>query len=251
VKALLFAAGRGERMRPLSDTTPKPLLQVGGKRLIEWHLDRLAACGIRDIVINVSYRSEQFPAALGDGSHYRLRIEYSHEGDVPLETGGGMLHALALLGDARVSDQSFLAINADIFADFDFAQLPPAPRGAAELVLVDNPPQHPHGDFGIDAAGRLLPHADSPGATRVRTFAGIGVSKPEILRDWRAIIGNAPGTRETPPRFALAPILRTAIARDRVTWQHHRGFWTDVGTPDRLAALDAHLREAQSQGTEP
>jgi MurNAc alpha-1-phosphate uridylyltransferase len=243
VKALLFAAGRGERMRPVSDTTPKPLLKVGGRRLIEWHLERLAACGIRDIVINVSYLREQFPEALGDGSRYGLRIEYSREGDVPLETGGGMLHALALLGAARVSDQTFLAINADIFTDFDFAQLPPAPRGIAELVLVDNPPQHPHGDFGIDASGRLLPRADSPGATRGLTFAGIGVYKPGILHDWRTIIGNVSGARETPPRFSLAPLLRAAIARDLVTWQHHRGFWTDVGTPQRLAELATRLRE--------
>ncbi|HET9818136.1 MAG TPA: nucleotidyltransferase family protein [Rhodanobacteraceae bacterium] len=237
MKALLFAAGRGERMRPLSNTTPKPLLQVGGKRLIEWHLEKLAAAGVREVVINTSHLANRFPALLGDGSRHCPRITYSHEGNVPLETGGGMLHALPLLGEAP-----FIAVNADVFTDFDFAQLPDAPRGVAELVLVDNPPQHPQGDFGIDASGRLLPRADSPGATRALTFAGIGVYRPSLLDDWRSAIGDTPGACATPPRFSIVPLLRTAIAGDRVTWQHHRGFWTDVGTPQRLADLAARLR---------
>ncbi len=237
MKALLLAAGRGERMRPLTDATPKPLLEAGGKRLIEWHLERLAASGVREVVINVAHLADQFPTALGDGSRYGVHVEYSREGDVPLETGGGMLHALPLLGT-----QPFLAINADTFADFDFTQLPHEPRGIAELVLVDNPPQHPHGDFGIDANGRLSPYPDSPGAVRALTFAGIGVYRPDILRDWQTIVGDTPGARETPPRFSLAPLLRAAIARGEVGWRHHRGFWTDVGTPQRLAELDARLR---------
>lgn len=237
MKALLFAAGRGERMRPLTDTTPKPLLEVGGKRLIEWHLERLAARGVRDVVINTAHLAEQFPEALGDGSRYGVHIEYSHEGGVPLETGGGMLHALPLLGEAP-----FLAINADTFTDFDFALLPPEPRGVAELVLVDNPPQHPQGDFGIDANGKLLPRTDSPGATRALTFAGIGVYRPDILRNWQATVGNLRGAGENPPRFPLAPLLRAAIARGEVVWRHHRGTWVDVGTPERLAALDRQLR---------
>ena len=242
MKALLFAAGRGERMRPLTDATPKPLLQVGGKRLIEWHLEKLAANGVHEVVINISHLARQFPEALGDGSRHGLRIEYSLEGDVPLETGGGMLHALPLLGDAPAFNRPFLAVNADTFADFDFASLPREPRGVAELVLVDNPPHHPHGDFGIDAHGNLLPHADSPNATRALTFAGIGVYRPEILRDWQSIIGDAPGAHETPPRFSLTPLLRAAITRGEITWRHYRGFWTDAGTPERLAALDAGLR---------
>lgn len=239
MKALLFAAGRGERMRPLTDTTPKPLLRVGGELLIERHLRRLAAAGITDAVINTAHLAEQFPAALGDGTRYGARITYSPEGKVPLETGGGMLHALPLLGDIP-----FLAINADTFTDFDFATLPAKPRGVAELVLVDNPPQHPRGDFGIDATGKLLPYADSPGATRALTFAGIGVYRPDILRDWQVVIGNAPGARDNPPRFSLTPLLRAAIARNDIAWRHHHGTWTDVGTPERLAMLDAQLRKS-------
>ncbi|WHZ20870.1 MAG: nucleotidyl transferase [Rhodanobacteraceae bacterium] len=238
MKALLFAAGRGERMRPLTDTTPKPLLAAGGKRLIEWHMERLATSGIREVVINIAHLADQFPEALGDGSRYGLRIQYSREGDVPLETGGGMLHALPLLGDAP-----FLAINADTFTDFDFAALPREPHGVAELVLVDNPPQHPQGDFGIGADGKLLQRADSPGTAHALTFAGIGVYRPDILRGWRSIIGDVPGARETPPRFPLTPLLRAAIARYEIAWLHHQGFWTDVGTPERLAALDARLKE--------
>ena len=236
MKALLFAAGRGERMRPLTDTTPKPLLEVGGKRLIEWHLERLAARGVRDVVINTAHLAEQFPEALGDGSRYGVHIEYSHEGGVPLETGGGMLHALPLLGEAP-----FLAINADTFTDFDFALLPPEPRGVAELVLVDNPPQHPQGDFGIDANGKLLPRTDSPGAARALTFAGIGVYRPEILLERQSIIGDAAGAGEAPPRFSITPLLRAAIARGEIAWRHHCGFWTDVGTPQRLAEVNARL----------
>ena len=237
MKALLLAAGRGERMRPLTDATPKPLLEVGGKRLVEWHLARLAVADVRDVVINVAHLAERFPEALGDGSRYGVHIQYSREGAVPLETGGGMLHALPCLGA-----EPFLAINADTFTDFDFASLARAPAGVAELVLVDNPPQHRHGDFGIDAHGTLLPHAESEGAVRALTFAGIGVYRPEILGDWRAVIGNAPGAQEIPPRFSLTPLLRAAIARGGIAWRHHRGVWTDVGTPQRLAELDARLR---------
>lgn len=239
MKALLFAAGRGERMRPLTDTTPKPLLEAGGKRLIEWHLERLAASGVRDVVINTAHLARQFPAALGDGSRYGVRIDYSPEGEVPLETGGGMLHALPLLGD-----QPFLAINADTYTDFDLSQLPKEPRGVAVLVLVENPPQHPQGDFGIDMDEKLLPRADSPGAVRALTFAGVGCYRPDILRDWQRIIGAVPGARAAPPRFPLAPLLRAAIARGEIGWQYHRSAWTDVGTPQRLAELDARLRKS-------
>lgn len=236
MRALLFAAGHGERMRPLSDTTPKPLLVAGGKRLIEWQLQRLAAAGVRDVVINIAHLAEQFPAVLGDGARYGVSIEYSREGTEPLETGGGMLNALPLLGGAP-----FLAVNADIFTNFDFATLPAEPAGVAELVLVDDPPQHPQGDFGIDADGRLLPCADSDGAIRALTFAGIGMYRPEILRDWHTIIGDADGAQSIPPRFSLTPLLRAAIARNAIAWRHHAGAWTDVGTPARLAALDAQL----------
>lgn len=237
MKALILAAGLGERMRPLSLTTPKPLLRAGGKPLIVWHLEKLAACGVREVVINTSYLAQQFPAALGDGAHFGLHIDYSDEGAMPLETGGGMLHALPLLGDAP-----FLAVNGDTWTDFDFGSLPNEPEGLAHLVVVDNPPQHVQGDFGIDANGKLLPFADSPGTQRALTFAGIGVYRPELLGVWRAVIGDAPGAREIPPRFSVTPLLRAKMPPGKTTWQHHRGVWTDVGTPHRLAELDARLR---------
>lgn len=237
MRALVLAAGLGERMRPLTDATPKPLLAAGGRRLIEWHLERLAAAGVRGVVINIAHLAEQFPTALGDGSRYGLHIAYSREGGLPLETGGGMLHALPLLGNAP-----FIAVNGDTFTDFDFAALPDEPRGAAELVLVDNPPQHPRGDFGIDADGKLLPKPDSVGSVRTLTFAGLGVYRPAILDGWRSITGTTPGALAVPPRFSLTPLLRAAIARNAITWQHHRGYWTDVGTPQRLADLDTRLR---------
>lgn len=234
MKALIFAAGLGERMRPLTDHTPKPLLHAGGKPLIVWHLERLAALGVEDVVINTSWLAEQFPATLGDGSAFGLRLHYSFEGDTPLETAGGMLHALPLLGDAP-----FLAVNGDIWTDFDFANLPGEPEGAGHLVLVDNPEHNPRGDFILDAGGTLHDHGD---AQRL-TFAGIGVYRPGLLHDWRGVIGDTNGAAATPPRFALAPLLRSAMADRRMTGQHHRGSWTDVGTPERLDALNAQLQK--------
>lgn len=239
--ALILAAGRGERMRPLTDAVPKPLLPLGGKRLIEWHLEALAGAGVRDVVINIAHLAAQFGPALGDGTRYGVKIRYSREGDEPLETGGGMLHALSLLGDAP-----FLAVNGDIHCDFDFATLPPEPRGVAHLVLVDNPPHHPRGDFVLAESGTLssesapsASHLGAVAATRNLTFAGIGVYRADLFDDWRGVIGDTPGARETPPRFALAPLLRDAMRRGLVTGLHHRGAWHDVGTPQRLAEIDA------------
>lgn len=229
MKALIFAAGRGERMRPLTDTTPKPLLEVDGKPLIVQHLEKLAALGAREVVINTSHLAEQFPAALGDGKRWNLRIHYAYEGVEPLETGGGMLHALPLLGDAP-----FLAINGDIVTDFDFTSLPAAPRGQAHLVLVDNPTHHPQGDFQFDAKGNIITTADTGASTL--TFAGIGVYRPELLDHWRTTIGATPGAAIDPPRFKLAPLLFAAAASGQLSGQHHQGEWTDVGTPERLAA---------------
>lgn len=237
MKALIFAAGLGERMRPLTDRTPKPLLEVGGKPLIVWHLERLAAAGIRDIVINTSWLAEQFPQMLGDGSHWGVSIQYVYEGPVPLETGGGMLNALPLLGGAPDSNEAFLAVNGDIWTDYDFAHLPREPQGDAHLVLVANPPQHPNGDFALRDDGRIASHGDAQ-----LTFAGIGVYRPTLLHDWRSIIGNAPGIDETPPRFKLTPLLRAAMQRKVVTGEHFRGAWTDVGAPERLADLDSRLK---------
>lgn len=232
MKALIFAAGLGERMRPLTDTTPKPLLRVGGKPLIEWHLEKLAVLGIREVVVNTSWLAEQFPAALGDGARWGLRIHYAFEGDNPLETGGGMWNALPLLGDAP-----FLLVNGDVWTDFDFASLPREPRGLAHLVMVDRPPQATHGDFALDAGGCVRADGEHK-----LTYAGIGVYHPRLLERWRDAVPE-PGSANGKPKFPLAPVLRAHMASGAITGEHHRGRWTDVGTPERLARLDAQLRQ--------
>ena len=229
-QALIFAAGLGERMRPLTDTTPKPLLQAGGKPLIVWHLEKLAAIGVRDVVVNISWLADRFEPALGDGSRWGLRLHWSHEGAPPLETGGGMLHALRLLDDAP-----FIAVNGDIWSDFNFAALPAEPAGDAHLVLVDNPEHNPQGDFALDGA-----RVRSDGGAKL-TFSGIGVYRPSLLQGWREVIGDAAGVEATPPRFKLAPLLRASMAEGRITGTHHMERWTDVGTPERLAQLDRLL----------
>lgn len=233
--ALIFAAGLGERMRPLTDRTPKPLLAVGGKPLIVWHLEKLAACGVRDVVVNTSWLADQFPQALGDGGRWGLRIRYSYEGPTPLETGGGMLHALPLLGDALPSNEAFVLVNGDVWTDYDFARLPRDPAGDAHLVMVDRPPQATHGDFALDARGYVRSEGEHP-----LTYAGIGVFRARLFAHWRAHVSD-PGADASPPRFRLAPLLRAAMARDAVTGEHYRGRWTDVGTPQRLADLEATL----------
>jgi MurNAc alpha-1-phosphate uridylyltransferase len=231
MNALIFAAGKGERMRPLTERTPKPLLRAGGKPLIVWHIEKLAALGVRDIVINTSWLGEQFKPALGDGSRWNLRLHYSYEGREPLETGGGMLKAIDILDHAP-----FLAVNGDIWTDFDFANLPREPQELAHLVLVDNPPQHPRGDFALDEDGQL--HSDREPRL---TFSGIGVYRAALLEDWKSVIGDAIGADQTPPRFKIAPLLFAAMERGLIHGEHHCGRWTDVGTLERLAALDATL----------
>jgi MurNAc alpha-1-phosphate uridylyltransferase len=235
MKALLFAAGRGERMRPLTDATPKPLLRVGGRPLVEWHLEKLAAFGVREVVINTSWLAPQFPAVLGDGSRWGMAIHYSYEGPEPLETGGGMRRALPWLDDAP-----FLAVNADIWTDFEFDDLPREPRGLAHLVLVDNPQHHPRGDFRLGNDGVVCDRpADGEAPAPTLTFAGIGVYRPQLLEDarLRAVAGDP-----IPERFQLAPLLRHAMREDAVHGQRLSGAWADVGTPERLAQLDAHVR---------
>ncbi len=236
MNALIFAAGLGARMRPLTDHVPKPLLEAGGKTLIAWHLEKLAAIGVRNVVINTSWLAEQLPHALGDGSRWGLRLHFSHEGPTPLETGGGMLNAMPLLGDAP-----FIAVNGDIWTDYDFARLPREPDGLAHLVLVDNPAHHPLGDFRLEADGRLR----SEGADKL-TFAGIGVYRPQLLSTWRKVIGNTGGADETPPRFMLAPLLRAAMHDRQIGGERHPGRWTDVGTPERLSLLRNDLAEAHA-----
>jgi MurNAc alpha-1-phosphate uridylyltransferase len=230
-RALVFAAGKGERMRPLTNDTPKPLLRAGGKPLVEWHLEKLAAAGVREVVLNIAWLADRFEPALGDGSRWGLRLHYSHEGAEPLETGGGMLHALRILGDAP-----FICVNGDTWSDYDFARLPTRPRAMAHLVVVDNPPQHPRGDFRLEANGTLRGEGEG-----LLTYSGIGVYDPRILLGWREVIGKVAGTELHPPRFKLAPLLFAAMARGEIHGEHHRGRWTDVGTPERLADLDASL----------
>lgn len=222
--AMLLAAGRGERMRPLTDHTPKPLLQVGDKALIVWHIEKLARAGFKELVINHAHLAAQIERALGDGSQFGVSIQYSNEGKA-LETAGGIAYALPLLGD-----HPFAVINADIYCDYDFEQL--SSRVAilksngdmAHLVLVNNPEQHPNGDFGLtgnrvtDSAPRL-------------TFSGIGIYNPVLFQSI---------TRGTVA--PLAPLLREQIAAGKVSGEHFTGRWVDVGTPQRLQLLDNDLR---------
>lgn len=214
---MILAAGRGNRMRPLTDHTPKPLLEAGGRPLIQYHLERLAAAGIREIVINHAHLGDQIEAALGDGGQFGLRIRYSPE-LTALETGGGIFNALPLLGEAP-----FIVINGDIWTDLDPATLTLDPGDLAHLVLVENPPHNPDGDFSL-IAGRVQPS----GASRL-TFSGIGVYSPSLFDDCQ------------PGAFALAPLLRQAMADRRVGGRQHRGHWFDIGTPERLAELDRIL----------
>jgi MurNAc alpha-1-phosphate uridylyltransferase len=211
---MLLAAGRGERMRPLTDQLPKPLLPVRGKPLIVHHLERLASCGVHDVVINVAWLGERIRAALGDGAAFGLSIHYSEEGAQALETGGGIFQALPWLGS-----EPFLVVNGDVFTDLDFGALSIAPEAWAHLVLVPNPVQHPQGDFGLDD-GRVV----ETGSTRW-TYSGIGLYRAQLFD------GCQPG------RFPLLPLLRRAIAAGRLSGEIYRGGWSDVGTVERLAAL--------------
>jgi MurNAc alpha-1-phosphate uridylyltransferase len=214
---MILAAGRGERMRPLTDHTPKPLLPVAGQPLIVHHLRALRAAGITELVINTGHLGEQLPAALGDGRDWGVRIAWSPEPPEALETGGGIFQALPLLGA-----EPFLVVNGDIWTDYPFGRLPTAPAGLAHLVLVDNPAHHPAGDFALAAAGRVA----EQGAARL-TYSGISVLRPELFA------GCAPG------RFPLGPLLRRAMAAEQVTGEHYSGDWRDIGAPQRLAELRA------------
>ncbi len=231
MKALIFAAGKGERMRPLTNHTPKPLLIVGGKRLIEWHIEKLTACGIRDIVINTSWLADCFEPALGDGSRWNATLHYSYEGTEPLETGGGMLQALKIIGDER-----FIAVNGDIWSDVDYSKIPQGISGLAHLVLVDNPLHNGKGDFVLRDDGRVESHGENK-----LTFSGIGIYQPALFANWREVIGDITGVDEIPPRFKLAPLLRYAMHQNLVSGELHTGRWTDVGTPERLDELNKRL----------
>jgi len=213
---MLLAAGRGERLRPLTDQTPKPLLEVRGKPLIVWHLEALARAGVREVVINLSWLGGRIRAAVGEGGRFGLKIHYSEEPAAPLEAGGGIFQALPLLGAAP-----FLVVNSDTYTNIDFSRLTIAPAALAQLVLVPNPEHHPLGDFALQD-GEVLETAE----TRY-TYAGIGVYRPELFA------GCSAG------RFPLLPVLRRAIAARRLRGDLFRGQWVDVGSAERLAALNA------------
>jgi MurNAc alpha-1-phosphate uridylyltransferase len=217
---MILAAGRGERLRPLTDAIPKAMVTAGGKPLIAWHLERLAASGYTEAVINVSYLAERIVEGIGDGARYGLRITYSRERE-PLETAGGIAHARALLGEAR-----FLLVNADIYCEIDFSRLrsvAPADR-LAHLVLVPNPQHRSGGDFSLDEG-----NVGNGAGTRY-TYAGIAIMSPAL------VAGIKPGEKAP-----LAPLLRAAADRRLISGELYRGLWHDVGTRERLAELEAHL----------
>ncbi|MBN9133917.1 MAG: nucleotidyltransferase family protein [Nitrosospira multiformis] len=230
---MILAAGRGERMRPLTDTLPKPLLRAGGKALIEYHLQNLAQAGFHDIVINHAHLGQMIEAALGNGERFGIRIHYSPE-SAALETAGGIAQALPALraGAGSGKRQPFLAVNADIYCSLDFSTLLPvlhrmrdqADSALAHLVLVDNPAHHPDGDFSLES-GRVT----ITGKERL-TFSGIGIYQPELFQD--IVSGTV---------AKLAPLLKEAMAREKVSGQRYRGSWVDVGTPERLRLLDIDL----------
>lgn len=227
MKAMILAAGRGERMRPLTDHTPKPLLPVGGEPLIVRIVRALARAGVADIVVNISHLGEQIERALGTGAAYAVGIRYSREA-VALETAGGIALALPLLGE-----EPFIVVNADICTDYDFARLRGRVGGGtrAHLVLVDNPEHHARGDFALEA-GRVRESGEP-----CLTFAGIGVYDPALF-----------ACVERGSRHQLAPLLRAAMAGDAVSGERHAGYWSDVGTPARLAEADAAVRAVTVSG---
>jgi N-acetyl-alpha-D-muramate 1-phosphate uridylyltransferase len=228
MKAFILAAGRGERMRPLTDHTPKPLLQAGGKPLIVWHLERLAAAGFREIVINHAHLGWQIEAALGDGAQWGLHIQYSAEPPGALETAGGIATALPLLGD-----QPFLVVNGDVYCDIDFGRFPrltaEGTQTLAHLVMVPNPAHHNSGDFSLD--GKRVVYASGE---QTLTYSGVAVFAPAFFAEVK------PGSI-----MKLRPLLDAAIAAGTLTGERHTGRWVDVGTPQRLAELDQELRDAE------
>lgn len=220
---VLLAAGRGERMRPLTDHTPKPLLKVGSQTLIEHHLYRLARLGFRHVIINIAHLSEQFPAKLGDGSRYGLAIHYSDEsGTGALETAGGLHHALPL-----ISSDPFLVVNSDIWTDFDFTAILSPLSGLGRLVLVDNPEHNFSGDFVMQRDG-YLSLADNASSSKL-TFSGIALYRKSMFDSL------------TNEKQALAPVLRQLIGLRQLQAIKHIGAWLDVGTPERLEQLDSAL----------
>ena len=223
MKAFILAAGRGERMRPLTDHTPKPLLVAGGKPLIVWHLERLAAAGFKEIVINHAHLGSLIEQTLGDGSQWGLHIQYSPEPPGALETAGGIATALPLLGN-----EPFLVVNGDVYCDVDFGRFFGLTVAFAHLVMVANPAHHTGGDFSLDGE-----HVIYANGEQTLTYAGIGVFSPAFFAEVK------PGTI-----MKLRPLLDAAIATGTLTGERFAGRWVDVGTPQRLAELDQELKNA-------
>ena len=225
MRAMILAAGRGERMRPLTDFTPKPLLKVGGKPLIVWHIENLKNAGINEIVINHAHLGAQIEDTLGNGQTWGVSIEYSPE-QVALETAGGIANALHLLVDNTQDNQPFLVVNGDIYTNFNFASLQHffQPNMLSHVVLVNNPPQHLKGDFALQ--GSVVKNEGE----NMLTFSGLGMYRPSLFTH---IVKNQPSK--------LAPILRNAIQESKVSGEYFAGEWHDIGTPERLHDLDQHL----------
>lgn len=219
MRAMILAAGKGERMRPLTLHTPKPLIPVAGVPLIEYHLRALAQAGVTEVVINHAWLGDRIEAHLGDGARFGLQIVYSQESQ-PLETGGGIYQALPLLGA-----DPFILVNGDVFTDYDFAVLQKPLQGLAHLVLINNPEHHLEGDFSLEEGRVLAP------TTATLTYSGIAVLHPELFAGCQA------------GAFKLAPLLRQAIAQGQVSGEQFNGCWIDVGTPERLAAAQAVLAQ--------
>ncbi|WP_031435530.1 N-acetylmuramate alpha-1-phosphate uridylyltransferase MurU [Methylomarinum vadi] len=221
MKAMILAAGRGERMRPLTDSTPKPLLEVAGKPLIQYTIENLVAAGYPEIVINLAHLGRRIRDYFGNGQALSANIVYSDEGDSALETAGGIIKALPLLGE-----HPFLVVNGDIACDFPLSSLHQRRFDLAHLVLVDNPPHHADGDFSIAEDGKLSEHGP-----KKLTFSGIGLYRPDCF------VGIAPGPHK------LGPILRKHMLYGRISGEKHSGFWMDIGTPERLRELEHHYQQ--------
>jgi MurNAc alpha-1-phosphate uridylyltransferase len=226
MRAMILAAGRGERMRPLTDKTPKPLLSIGGKSMIQYHIESLAAAGMRDIVVNLAWLGAQIRDSLGDGSRFGVRIQYSDEGDAALETGGGIFKALPLLAGASGNDP-FVVVSGDVWTEYPLGTCANklAPTDVAHLVVVPNPDFHAKGDFGL-ANDRLVDAGER------YTYANVGVFRPEFFAGCR------------PGKFPVGPLMFDWIRKGRVSGELYRGGWHNVGTPEQLRQLD---QEASAQ----
>jgi MurNAc alpha-1-phosphate uridylyltransferase len=223
MKAMILAAGRGERMRPLTDHTPKPLLPVAGKPIIVHTIEQLVSAGFNEIVINHAHLGEQIEAMLGNGDEFGAVLQYSPEGEAALETAGGIINALPLLGN-----DVFLVVNGDIATDFPFAELKKQIVDLAYLVLVDNPEHHSQGDFALTETGKVIENGSG-----LFTFSGIGLYHPDLF------------AKTLPGKSKLGPLLRQAMSEGRVSGQKHAGFWMDIGTPERLTELDFYYSQME------